>query len=540
MKVKSKLFGIFGFFGLLCVAFTPLVLAGCGCNPDARVNITDYLSNVNTAYTADTQNAEIVSKYQELGNSILSTLANTYGATGVELIYQNRTYFDSEGIERPIRYYETFADSMGQDAWAWGSTEAEVFSDENKNLFIQNLFEATLGLNISTAYNATSLSTYADNVDHKGIFYYEADAIAEYILNNIIGTTVVSEDNEKFHDVNNNGTFDYYYATTNYDNLKRFKIINIIQDFNNTNLRATASNKSTEWNSINWGETDFSTWNKIEDNEVYTTDGLYGGYFFNGDFVYGGNLYVGERSQDYKYDQLEFLLYQIDNLDSQRYWDKRYITVNTRFINSNSPSACIFSCFKNYVNTVYYIVYSAVEDLNWQLSAKDTATTAPINDFVLQNNAIASTYQNYTSAVIKAKADISIKTLALAFELDPSITEATTISIYGNYTRGTGSDREATTAKLGEILVNAGDKMTPIMFDFSATSGDNSTEFYRQGVTKLDLKASTSTGNYVFEPSTTFIGSQNNYVDTANDYFEITFETNAKFRFAITDISTTE
>ena len=571
MNLKRK---IFTCLLALCLCFTPIVLSGCiggndnpggdggdgGDGGETEIDVSDYIQGLSTAYIEDASavNEEIVAKYKELGDKILTALANTYGEAGVELISTNRTYFDDQGIERPIRYHETFQESMGQDEWEWGNTETNVFSTSHKNLFIQNMFEATLGLNISNSDLSSSLNTYASKVDHKGFFYYEADAIAEYILNYIIGDSVVAEDNEKFHDVNNNGTFDYYYAITNYNDFQRFKVINIIKDFDNTNARDQASAKSTEWNRINFGETDFAAWDKIGENEPYTTEGLYAGYFFDGNFMYGGNLFVGERSKDYKYDQLEFLLYQYDNLESQRYWDKRYISQNTRFINSGSTSNCIYSCFKNYVNTVYYIVYSAVEELNWELASKATSSLSSINDYGLNlegDDSFTAEYKNYKSTTILAKTNCSIDAIAMAFELDPSITESISISLIANYVRTVNGEQVATKAKLGDVTVHPGTinvdgtQGAIEMYDLTLAEPDeygvHNTEFYALGITQFDLKAVNllSLGSYTLQPSTSFIGSSTEFSDPTNDYVEISFVINtdgysdAKFKFAFMTIN---
>ncbi len=566
MNLKRK---IFTCLLALCLCFTPIVLSGCiggNENPggdddeETGIDISNYIQGVSTAYIEDASavNEEIVTKYKELGDKILIALSNTYGEKGAELIYTNRTYFNDEGIELPIRYYETFQNSMGQDEWAWGNTESNVFSTTNKNLFIQNMFEATLGLNISNSYLSSSLGTYASKVDHKGFFYYEADAIAEYILNYIIGESVVAEDNEKFHDVNNNGTFDYYYTITNYEDLERFKVINIIRDFDNSNARAQASTKSTEWNKINFGEADFTTWDKIGDNEPYTADGLYAGYFFDGDFVYDGNFFLGERSKDYKCDQLEFLLYQYDNLDSQRYWDKRYISQNIRFINTGSIAKCLYSCFKNYVNTVYYIVYSAVEELNWELASKATSSLSSINDYGLSmggDDSFTAEYKNYKSTTILAKTNCSMDAIAMAFELDPSITESISISLYANYVRTVNGEQVATKAKLGDVTVNPGlinmegTQGATELYDLTLAEPDRfgaqSTEFYALGITQFDLKAVNllSLGSYTLQPSPSFIGSSTEFNDPTNDFVEISFVINtdgysdAKFKFAFMTIN---
>ena len=572
MNLKRK---IFTCLLALCLCFTPIVLSGCiggndnpggdggdgGDGGETEIDVSDYIQGLSTAYIEDASvvNEEIVAKYKELGDKILTVLANTYGANGLDINTSSRVYTNAEGENQPIMYNETLKNSMAQDEWEWGNTETNVFSTSHKNLFIQNMFEATLGLNISNSYLSSSLETYASKVDHKGFFYYEADAIAEYILNYIIGDSVVAEDNEKFHDVNNNGTFDYYYTITNFENRERFQVLNIISDFDNTNTRAQGSTKSAEWNKINFGETDFSTWANVGGEVAYNDSGLHVSYFIDGQYDFNGAVHLGNWIVDHRYDQAELLEMQLQDLSSTKFWDKRYYVENEIMLDAEGVEGYVlFSCFKNYVNTVYYIVYSAVEELNWELASKATSSLSSINDYGLNlegDDSFTAEYKNYKSTTILAKTNCSMDAIAMAFELDPSITESISISLIANYVRTVNGEQVATKAKLGDVTVHPGTinvdgtQGAIEMYDLTLAEPDeygvHNTEFYALGITQFDLKAVNllSLGSYTLQPSTSFIGSSTEFSDPTNDYVEISFVINtdgysdAKFKFAFMTIN---
>lgn len=566
MKIKSK---IFSFLLVVCLCFTPFVLSGCfagGGDPGddggdsdqggGGIDISQYISGVkvSTIENADAINTEIVDKYTLLGNAILDSLQATYGTNGIDINVAGGGYTNDEEETQLIVYSETFKNSMGQDEWVWGNTPNKVFSTQHKNLFIQNMFEATLGLNISNSFSSASLSSYASKVDHKGLFYYEADAIAEYILKNIIGTAVVSEDNEKFHDVNNNGTFDYYYTITDPLYPSYLGIQNIIKDFENTNARAEASTKSTVWNSINFGQADFTNEPSIGLLPAYNDKGqLHISYFIEGNYTFNGATHTGNRIQDYRYDQSEFLEAQLDDLTSTKYWDKRYYEDNEFILSiEDGRHGVIFSCFKNYVNNVYSIVYSAVEALDWDIESKATSSNGTINDYGLNmdesEDSFIVDYKNYKAATLWAKANSSIDGIGMAFELAPTITEAVTMDIYANYVRSVGGSQVKTKALLGEVTILPGvlniegTAGCMEMFDLTIAEPDafsKSTAFYALGITKFDLTpASASVGDYAIRPSSTFIGSETVFNDEVNDYVEFTFViktpgySDAKFKFA--------
>jgi len=267
----------------MCLAVVPFALSGCvggggsgggsggGGETPSGPDMTEYFAGVDTAYIdSTTADAEIVDKYKTLSDKILSVINTHYStnsyATSTDITWQQDFNVEYDGTQYALRSYESFRNTVRQDLWKWGGQKNDVVYDQNKvNLMTQNLFEATLGLNISNSYLESSLMTYASKVDHKGFFYYEADAIAEYILNYVIGTDVVALDNEKFVDVNNNGTFDadYFYYNINSEN--RLSYLSQIKDYTNTNKRAVASTKSTVWNTINFGETNYDDLGSVED-----------------------------------------------------------------------------------------------------------------------------------------------------------------------------------------------------------------------------------------------------------------------------------
>ena len=572
--MKTKLFS---FLLAICLCFTPFVLTGClgtgggggnggdggsggGENESLDMNNFFYNTALASVVPSDTVDEEIKSQYTALGNSILAKLEAMYGKNGIQIRNEDYSFVDPDTSKGEVmRYRENFKDAMKQDGWAWGNTDAEVFSTAHKNIFIQNLFEATLGLNISNSYLESSLMSYAGKVDHKGFFYYEADAIAEYILNSVIGTSVVTIDNEKFFDVNNNGTFDYYFWTIHDVNVRRVVLINNIKDFNNTNPRATASNKSTVWNTINFGEGDFSTLGNISNGQpAYDNQGLSADIIMESGYDYNGIVYSGTHKYDHRFDQYDLIKYQRANPTSQRYWDVSFKAVNASFAAEQNYFYVRFSCFKNYVNNVYSMVYEAIEELAYPVVSKANYAFTDINNLGVymddETDGFNLDAKNYKSFTLLAKQKLYMDGMAMMFELDPSISESVTINVIGNYSRMVSGEQVSTKAKLGTVIVkpgayningSGGGEMT---FSAALATDDNygvqATEFYPLGITNFELNPANpltylTTGKYEIGPSSSFLGSTYGFKDDNTDFFELIFEiatpgfSDAKFKFAV-------
>lgn len=588
MKLRNKLFSV---LLLLCLCFVPVTLSGCigfgsndtgggGSSDDSGggdsggssdggeddgddasydFDMNEYFAGVDTAYVDNTTDSEIVEKYKTLGNSIMNALSNVYGGNGssVSISYGGKCEYNNGEID----FYDThrFKSSPQQDFWAWGKNNGSVFTENHKNLMVQNIFETVLNLDISNSYLESSLTNYASKVDHKGLFYYEADAIAEYILKCVIGDDVVLLDNEKFIDVDNNGTFDndyYYYTAKTYDYGERCGVYNQIKDYTNTNERAEASTKSSKWNTINFGEGDLSALGKINNKDVYTSDGVLLDYLFEGTYTNNkDHLEVeGAWKVDHPMSCYAMLKDFLNNPTNEyKYLDKGN-SGNKSFIAQEEYGSISFSGFKNYVNTVYSIVYKAVEDLNWDIETKTIGDFASINNYGITtgDESFGAESNIYKAITLIAKKDVSISSLSLFFELDASVTTSVDMDVFANYVRKENGMQVSTKARLGSITINPGEYSiinndNSVVFDMTIESDDDfskSTEFYSLGIKEFKLtKANEPYGKYIVAPSENFIGSATNYVDFNNDFIELSFvittegKQNIKYKFGFMGIA---
>ena len=581
MRFRNKLFSV---LLVMCLAVVPFALSGCvggggsggggnsgggsgggedsGGGTPSGPDMTEYFAGVNTAYIdSTTADAEIVDKYKTLSDNILSVLNNYYNSPyGLDITNGHKLDFEYGGTQYAIFSAESFKNTVRQDLWSWGGQKNDVLYNQDKvNLMTQNLFEATLGLNISNSYLESSLMTYASKVDHKGLFYYEADAIAEYILNYVIGAEVVALDNEKFVDVDNNGTFDADYFYYNVDSSDRMSYLSQIKDYTNTNKRAVASTKSTVWNTINFGETNYDDLGTVDGVKIATSKGVYAGYLFDGEFEYRESQlrYIGNWKVDHKMDYYDMLIAFLQNPTLEcKYLSKGvdFVKVNTKALNKGDYTNIRISCFKNYVNTIYKIVYETVADLNWELETKATSDFASINDYGMstgEESFIAGS-TIYKSITLLAKKDITINTISLFFELDASVTTSVDMDVFANYVRKENDTQVSTKAKLGSITINPGrynitDNDNSVVFDMTIESNDGfsqSTEFYPLGIKEFRLsKANAPYGKYTVAPSDSFIGSSTSYVDPNNDFVELSFvintngKQNIKYKFGFMGIA---
>lgn len=580
MRLRNKLFSV---LLVMCLAVVPFALSGCvggggsgggnsgggsgggesgGGETPSGPDMTEYFAGVDTAYIdSTTADAEIVEKYKTLANSIMDALNNVYGENGSGVPTNYVGSFEYNGSEMQFNNTHLLKSSPEQDLWGWGKDNQSVFTENNKNLMAQNIFEAVLGLNISDSYLESSLMTYASKVDHKGLFYYEADAIAEYILNYVIGTDVVALDNEKFVDLDNNGTYDnnYYFFSNKTNTEGRFGFYNQIKDYSNTNKRATNSTKSTRWNTINFGVADLSGLEKINNEDVYTEKGVLLEYLFDG--AYTVNKMHFEVEGVWKFDHPISNYEMVQDFLANPSLDYKYLSkgdtyklFNEFYLDEKSYGHMFFSCFKNYVNTIYKIVYETIADLNWGIETKAISDFASINDYGMStgDESFTADSTNYRSITLLAKKDIIINTISLFFELDSSVTTSVVMDVFANYVRKEDGVQVSTKAKLGSITINPGkyditDNDNSVVFDMTIESNDDfsqSTEFYPLGIKEFKLaKANEPYGKYTIAPSDSFIGSSTSYVDPNNDFVELSFviktngKQNIKYKFGFLGIA---
>jgi hypothetical protein len=226
-------------------------------------------------------------------------------------------------------------------------------------------------------------------IDHVGFTSYEKDVISEYILSNVIGTNVVAKDNTKFIDGNVNGTFDSDEYDTHVDSdgtnyTSNYK--DLIKNYLNTTKKLHNIGKNTMWDSITFGQND-------------TLD-----------------------------------------LDNATIKDTRK---STYVIASNDPTIVVYnpttqtfsiSGFKNYVNTIYSIINNitgrlAKDENDNDVSAYPTFAGIEYNDYDLSKFSMSTSKENdeqylaadkYKSFIFEANQDLLIKSIGLAFEVDPN------------------------------------------------------------------------------------------------------------------------
>lgn len=397
----------------------------------------------------------------------------------------------------------------------------------------------------------------ANSLNHTGFFYYEADLIAEFILNFIIGTDIVSYDNLKFVDVNNNGSFDYY----EYNPSESFYSLavmvrlwseNIINNFNNNEIRSEKTSRSEEWDRIVWG--------RYEDS--YKID----------DVV---NL-------------IEYILENgtIGEIDNEGY------CIGTVVSDYRLPF------FKNYTNVVYYCVYEGIgncfpnradinivendEEINYfdedGIKPNIDTTFYDPNSLVVafdtsgeEVDSFQIDADEYKSVVIMSKKNISITSCWMIFELDPSITEEVTLQINAKYKRCLTSnthehtlacDFQTIEANLGQVTLTPGIydfySGNELAFDLSPTQNQvakleelgfkgtlSNTEFATMGINAFNLtefqtltEESGMLDRFVAEESDALEGAKLGYKNDLSDFVEITFDvvsthsTPVPFKFA--------
>jgi len=546
----------------MIMLITPVLMTGCmgnstGGDGDGEgneyFNISDYLTGFKVGSTGTTNfdaSIEIQVMMYSIAQNILSNLYEAYG----DETKTSAVTFSEE---------DTHVEAYTQDNWLWECVFIEDLAYLNGtwrsgsemfaaglNTLVYQLYKIMLGeplesiipggsryieLRNNETIDPANFNRMSRKLSHTGVFYYEADSIAEFVLNYIIGTNVVSYDNTKFNDIDSNGTFDFYELNDYvlYSD-QRLQKVNIIKNFNaEEKTRSTASSKSNEWNSITWGSWD--------DGNTYQ----YESFYYN-------------ALQDY----IEA------NISTQDYRNED---------------------FKNYVNNVYYSVYMGIEYCNDGIlivNYFDEDEIRPnIDTTFYEPNSLGVAFDTsgekvdsfqidadeYKSVVIMSKANITITSCWMIFELDPSITEEVTLQINAKYKRCRTSnthehtlacDFQTIEANLGQVTLTPGEydinSGNELVFDLSMTEEMieemeklgfegvfTVTEFTTMGITAFELtefktldEESGMLDRFVAEESDALQGAKMSYRNDLSDFVEITFDvvsthsTPVPFRFA--------
>lgn len=560
--MKSTLRKVLCFMFCLCL---PFCLVACSFEVDDEgedvPSAETLISGVSTISLGDGSETylEVLGLVDDLTTKLIDGLYNEYGATSTLAVFRDSTA-------------DTHKNAIWQDKWLWAGKEnygtelggsslwsLEALDKADYSLLLKyNIMQILLNKSIEDVevVNLTTNSKYfqmkqqglfeeeyftnlAKQVAHTGLFYYEADAIAEYILDYVIGESAVALDLNKFVDFNGNGTFDYNedVKRDNGQGLEEYRY-SIIKNYSLNKPRAESTSRSDVWNSIEFGTS------------------------------------------------LVEVLPSNSDIENERAYSIDYLRTNNITNSYMLDGATLYSGFKNYVNTVYYLVYSSVDNIltmehKPNASFKDVETidvSIPFDDGGEDAEDIFKIEADtYYSAIIKAKEDLSLTSLWLFIELDESITETVEFSIDATYNHcvDTTTHSHSETCVYEKILSNLGTikvkpgkidenseslyadlTMTEEVIEDLKESGVNTdgiviTEFTKNGIYSFDLtkyvEKMTTNGegeevvaqkNLVANESTSLVGCVFEYENELNDYIEVKFniisehENPIKFKFA--------
>lgn len=282
---------------------------------------------------------------------------------------------------------DTHEKAMQQDTWVW----FDVLSTTYNNDVWFNLLPTTAEqdaisllelefLNVLNGENVLGITPYstefvslkasggidnnalqekANRLNHVGFFYYELDNIAEYILNYVIGSEVVLRDNYKFVDANLNGTFDYVenYVSTLSGNTTN----NIIKGYNFNFERSEKTYRNGVWSRIEWGKnSDVPTIvDDVDTQDKQDTD------------IIKANLIVQEKAVELA--DIESVVRS--KLQESGQFASGEIENELISFKQGGVSTNEYSGFKNYVNTVYYILYEQMNNFTFTYMENGVSTT---------------------------------------------------------------------------------------------------------------------------------------------------------------------
>lgn len=253
--------------------------------------------------------------------------------------------FDSS-MEQEVKDYLQYNLScvlIGQNVLTFTPQEFSVAGNEYNNLKAQGAF--------SREENGT-LRKLANKMYHTGYYFYELDKMAEYVLKYVVGTDVVSRDLEKFYDVNDNGSFDY---VENYLLSESSATYNIIKGyrFADSDDRAECSRNGV-WDRIEWMQ---NTTAPIVVSDAETTGKE------AKDIIVASQV---ESERAYTLDEIENILNAKCVTNGLNAEQTAQFLVNYKQANNSS----VFSGFKNYTNTIYFLFYNAMNNFTFNLDGE--------------------------------------------------------------------------------------------------------------------------------------------------------------------------
>ena len=269
---------------------------------------------------------------------------------------------------------DTHKNAMAQDGWAWVYDDAimqDVKDYLQYNLSCVLVGKPTLSatpqefsitgneyntLKASGAFSRDEnggLRKLANEFYHTGYYFYEVDKIVDYILKNVIGQEIVQRDAHKFFDKNRNGTFDYVEDYVLEGNPATYNIITGYE-FPDAQNREECS-KNGVWDRIQWG---VSTTAPVVTSDTNT---------------------AGKDAKDViiasdVMSECAYTLAQIENIVTAECTNAGYNAEQTQTelakykqVNDNTK----YSGFKNYTNTIYFLLYNAMNNFALNVGGED-------------------------------------------------------------------------------------------------------------------------------------------------------------------------
>lgn len=339
--------------------------------------------------------------YMEYGDSSLA-IQRSAQDTHKNAIYQDgwrfvgpNTYVAVDDINKKLEWVNENFDKANYELILKYNIYQILTGGEILDIQLSNLLPSSeyFTLKAQGAFSEDSFIEKAKQVSHTGIFYYELDAISEYILKYVIGENVVAQDNRKFADANNNTTFDYNEKFI--DSISGIEDeFKIIKDYSFNKKRAIP--KSDIWDTISFGET-----------------------------LVSPQLTEGQQS-----------------LVNEQAYTLEYLMANNIANSYVVESETLYSGFKNYVNSVYYIVYKAVNsnDLTNHIAnatyqdCDATMFTLDIeDDGETKGIAFLNDFDNYKALSLKLNENMSIYSFLMYIQCEDTITEDVKFSIDATY-----------------------------------------------------------------------------------------------------------
>lgn len=551
-----------------------------GGGDEQMIDLGDYFHGVHTAsvYEENVVTDYIVTSFQDLAAKICDSIVLEYGY--IELI---------AGINNNIvvNTHDTHAYAIVQDGWNWN-----VSAKDNESINVNKLNDMWRGKNefVDSQINYQDLLTYnllcvvqglepisasdygeyqqykqdglfeyenlcklANDINHTGLYYYEMDLMAEYILDYVIGEDVVNKDMKKFHDVvtSSNGvvTFDdneYFKTGSPYNRIK------LIDNYNNTDKRSPNTSRNERWDSINWSNNP-STFDIL----IPTPDDTY----------YDNHDFRADLSE------FEFLGLLLDEYRQMRYLSGGNLV--TQPVKSALPTGqqVIYSGFKNYVNTIYQIVYRSANSV--AISGYYLNPINYIEDLHLSNigmnmgesdSPFITPPSQYKSIVLKPKQAVSINYISFMFGLEEGCTTDIKLEVKGRYQYCTTSHTHFHTElcefkvkeyTFGVVEIKHGKIEFDAIVDENYFTKDNPDppQLVMKGGGMLDFDLTEAEGGsmqlsafqagndlwvdrYQVAPSQMFIGALFEYRNDRSEFFEFTFNIvdgpmDTKFMFAL-------